>query len=81
MAKSPAWQRKEGKSDKGGLNADGTVRAPSDGTDLLVGVEKLSFNGVTYSVDLLANRAPTGSLDFTGADRMSGATQVANLQF
>ena len=23
MAKSPAWQRKEGKSDKGGLNAKG----------------------------------------------------------
>ena len=66
-------------TDKGGLNADGTVRAPSDGTDLLIGVEKVSFNGVVYSTDLLINHAPTGSLGFTGGDRISGTSQVATL--
>ena len=62
-------------TDKGGLNADGT--------DLLIGVEKISFNGVIYAVDLLVNHAPTGSVDFTGGDRWIGfgqvATQVATL--
>ena len=66
-------------TDKGGLNADGSVRAPSDGTDLLIGVEKISFNGVVYATDLLVNRAPTGSIDFTGGDRISGTSQVATL--
>ena len=66
-------------TDKGGLNADGTVRAPTDGTDLLIGVEKISFNGVIYATDLLVNRAPTGTIDFTGGDRSVGSTQVATL--
>ena len=66
-------------TDKGGLNADGTVRAPSDGTDLLIGVDNVSFNGVVYAVDLLVNRPPTGSVDFTGGDRLIGSTQVATL--
>ena len=66
-------------TDKGGLNADGSARAPSDGTDLLIGVEKVSFNGVAYATDLLINRAPTGSLGFTGGDRISGTSQVATL--
>jgi hypothetical protein len=31
MAKSPAWQRKEGKNPKGGLNAKGRASAKSRG--------------------------------------------------
>jgi len=34
MAKSPAWQRKEGKSPKGGLNAKGRASAKREGMDL-----------------------------------------------
>ena len=34
MAKSPAWQRKEGKSDAGGLNAKGRAAAKSEGMNL-----------------------------------------------
>ena len=34
MAKSPAWQRKEGKSEKGGLNAKGLASAKAQGMNL-----------------------------------------------
>lgn len=34
MAKSPAWQRKEGKDPKGGLNARGRASAKSQGMNL-----------------------------------------------
>jgi hypothetical protein len=34
MAKSPAWQRKEGKDPKGGLNAKGRASAKKQGMDL-----------------------------------------------
>jgi hypothetical protein len=34
MAKSPAWQRKEGKSQKGGLNAKGRASAKREGMNL-----------------------------------------------
>jgi len=34
MAKSPAWQRKEGKNPKGGLNAKGRASAKKQGMDL-----------------------------------------------
>ena len=34
MAKSPAWQRKEGKSPTGGLNAKGRASAKKQGMDL-----------------------------------------------
>lgn len=34
MAKSPAWTRKEGKSEKGGLNAKGRASAKAQGMDL-----------------------------------------------
>ena len=34
MAKTPAWQRKEGKSAKGGLNAKGRASAKVDGMNL-----------------------------------------------
>lgn len=34
MAKSPAWQRKEGKDPKGGLNAKGRASAKREGMDL-----------------------------------------------
>ena len=34
MAKSPAWQRKEGKNPKGGLNAKGRASAKKEGHDL-----------------------------------------------
>lgn len=34
MAKSPAWQRKEGKSEKGGLNAKGRASAKAQGMNL-----------------------------------------------
>jgi hypothetical protein len=34
MAKSPAWQRKEGKDPKGGLNEKGRASAKKEGMDL-----------------------------------------------
>jgi len=34
MAESPAWQRKEGKNPKGGLNAKGRASAKADGHNL-----------------------------------------------
>lgn len=34
MAKTPAWQRKEGKNPKGGLNAKGRASAKAEGHDL-----------------------------------------------
>jgi hypothetical protein len=34
MAKSPAWQRKEGKSPSGGLNAKGRASAKAEGMNL-----------------------------------------------
>ena len=34
MAKSPAWQRKEGKSEKGDLNAKGRASAKAQGMNL-----------------------------------------------
>lgn len=34
MAKSPAWQRKEGKNPKGGLNAKGRASAKAQGMNL-----------------------------------------------
>jgi len=34
MAKSPAWQRKEGKSETGGLNAKGRASAKREGMNL-----------------------------------------------
>ena len=34
MAKTPAWQRKEGKNPEGGLNAKGRASAPKQGMDL-----------------------------------------------
>jgi hypothetical protein len=34
MAKSPAWQRKEGKSPTGGLNAKGRASAKASGSNL-----------------------------------------------
>lgn len=34
MAKSPAWQRKEGKNPKGGLNAKGRASAKAQGHNL-----------------------------------------------
>jgi hypothetical protein len=34
MAKSPAWQRKEGKNPAGGLNAKGRASAKKEGHDL-----------------------------------------------
>lgn len=34
MAKSPAWQRKEGKSESGGLNERGRASARSEGMNL-----------------------------------------------
>jgi hypothetical protein len=34
MAKSPAWQRKEGKAESGGLNAKGRASAKAQGMNL-----------------------------------------------
>jgi len=34
MAKTPAWQRKEGKSEQGGLNAKGRASAKKQGMNL-----------------------------------------------
>jgi hypothetical protein len=48
MAKSPAWQRKEGKNPKGGLNAKGRASAKAQGMNLKApqpegGARKKSF--------------------------------------
>ena len=40
MAKSPAWQRKEGKNPKGGLNAKGRASARAQGMNLKPPVKK-----------------------------------------
>jgi Ca2+-binding RTX toxin-like protein len=48
-------------TDNGGLNADGSARAPSDGTDLLIGVDKLQFADVTVDVSQLVNVPATGA--------------------
>ena len=40
MASSPAWQRKEGKNPKGGLNAKGRASAKTQGMNLKPPVKK-----------------------------------------
>ena len=40
MARSPAWQRKEGKSASGGLNAKGRASARAQGMNLKAPVKK-----------------------------------------
>ena len=40
MAKSPAWQRAEGKNPKGGLNAKGRAAAKAQGMNLKPPVKK-----------------------------------------
>jgi hypothetical protein len=40
MAKTPAWQRKEGKNPKGGLNAKGRASAKAEGMNLKPPVSK-----------------------------------------
>ena len=40
MAKTPAWQRKEGKNPKGGLNAKGRASAKAQGMNLKAPVRK-----------------------------------------
>jgi len=40
MAKSPAWQRKEGKNPEGGLNAKGRASAKKEGMNLKPPVSK-----------------------------------------
>jgi Ca2+-binding RTX toxin-like protein len=46
-------------TDNGGLNPDGTVRAPSDGSDLVVGVEQFQFaDGLRVGETALLDKAP-----------------------
>lgn len=40
MAKSPAWQRKEGKNPEGGLNAKGRASLRAEGHDIKAPVKK-----------------------------------------
>jgi Domain of unknown function (DUF6321) len=40
MAKSPAWQRKEGQNPEGGLNAKGRASAKKEGHNLKAPVKK-----------------------------------------
>lgn len=40
MAKTPAWQRKEGKNPSGGLNARGRASAKAEGMNLKAPVKK-----------------------------------------
>ena len=40
MASAPAWQRKEGKNPKGGLNAKGRASAKAEGHNLKAPVKK-----------------------------------------
>ena len=40
MAKTPAWQRKEGQNPKGGLNAKGRASAKAEGHNLKPPVKK-----------------------------------------
>ena len=66
-------------TDIGGTNADGTVRAPTDGVDLLVGVDQVSFNGVVYSINQLFNHVPTGSVGSVGGVQTISGAEVAIL--
>ena len=55
MAKSPAWQRKEGKSKSGGLNAKGVAsyRKANPGSKLKTAVTKYGFLIIkNYPIDL-----------------------------
>ena len=45
MAKSPAWQRKEGKSPSGGLNAEGRASAKRRGSNLKAPVTQKNPKG------------------------------------
>ncbi|MCK1404900.1 peroxidase family protein [Bradyrhizobium sp. 76] len=61
-------------TDHGGLNPDGSARAPSDGTDLLIGIHKLQFADGTVDVDQLVN------IPATGAPVISDATPTEGQQ-
>jgi Ca2+-binding RTX toxin-like protein len=49
----------------------GNGRAASDGTDLVIGIEKFQFSDGTRELDGLFNQKPTGTLGFTGAENGS----------
>jgi Ca2+-binding RTX toxin-like protein len=62
-------------TDNGHASADPLlVRAPTDGTDIVVGVENFKFADATMTVNDLFNHAPTGTVGFTGTD--SGGNNV-----
>ena len=69
MAKTPAWQRKEGKSPTGGLNAKGRASAKKEGMNLKPpqpegGSRKKSFcarmEGMKKKIDFLKNSERPG---------------------
>ncbi len=65
-------------TDNGGLNLDGTVRTPSDGTDLVMGVERFQFSDGTKTLAQLFNSVPTGTVGFTATEDPGGVTNNEN---
>jgi Ca2+-binding RTX toxin-like protein len=55
-------------TDHGGLNDDGTVRAPSDGTDLVIDVDNFTFHDGTKALADMFSHKPAGTVGFTAED-------------
>jgi len=90
MAKTPAWQRKEGKNPSGGLNAKGRASAKSEGMNLKAPVKSgdnprrasfLARMGNMPGPERKPNGDPTRlllSLQAWGASSKSDAKKKAN---
>ena len=75
MARSPAWQRKEGKSESGGLNAKGRASAKAEGHNLKPPVSKEQ----AAKSDKAAGRRSSFCARMTGAKKkLTGAAAAAD---
>ena len=77
MAKSPAWQRKEGKNPTGGLNAKGRASAKKDGHNLKEPVTEKNPSGKraarkkSFCARMSGMRKRQKPSNNTGKDRLS----------
>jgi len=75
MAKTPAWQRSEGKSKSGGLNAKGRASAKAEGHNLKPPVSKEQ----AAKSDKSASRRSSFCARMTGAKKkLTGAAAAAD---
>ena len=75
MARSPAWQRKEGKSESGGLNAKGRASAKAEGHNLKPPVSKEQ----AAKSDKSASRRSSFCARMTGVKKkLTGAAAAAD---